>query len=134
LSGVIRTLALALVLNFHGVEARAAPVALSCSGTMRTVYTGSIYTQKGSTSTNETLSIEIDVAANTLTIEGEEWPLFGDTSGTVIESLGSTDDATLSLSLNRITGAVTFTFKNRSEMLGIHQDFDGVCKAGHKLF
>ena len=40
----------------------------------------------------------------------------------------------LSLSLNRITGAVTFIFKNRSEMLPMHQEFSGVCKAGQKLF
>lgn len=130
----IRTLALALVLNVYGVEVRAAPVVLLCSGTMQAVYTGSGYTQKGSTSTNETLSIEIDVAAKTLTIDGDAWPLTGDTSGTVITFLGSTDDATFSLLLNRITGTVTAIFDNRSEMLRMHQEFVGVCKAGQKLF
>ena len=37
------------------------------------------WTHKGSKSTNETLSIEIDVAAKTLTIDGDTWPLTGDT-------------------------------------------------------
>jgi hypothetical protein len=131
----VRTLALAFVLNVYGVEARAAPVVLSCSGTMQALYTGSGYgDNKGPNSTNETFSIEIDVAAKTLTIDGETWPLTGDTSGTVITSGSSKDDATLSLSLNRITGAVTFIFENRSEMLRLHQEFSGVCKAGQKLF
>jgi hypothetical protein len=134
LPGAIRTLALALVLNVYGVEVRAAPVVLLCSGTMQALYTGSGYTHRGSNSTNETFSIEIDVAAKTLTIDGETWPLTGDTSGTVITSGGSKDDATLSVSLNRITGAVAFIFENRSEMLRLHQEFSGVCKAGQKLF
>ena len=90
---------LAFVLNVYGVEVRAAPVVLSCSGTMQALYSGSGYgDNKGSNSTNETFSIEIDVAAKTLTIDGETWPLTGDTSGTVITSGGSKDDATLSCS------------------------------------
>jgi hypothetical protein len=130
----IGTLALALVLNAYGVEVRAAPVVLSCSGTMQAVYTGSGYTKKGSASINETLSIEIDVAAKTLTIEGDAWPLLGDTSGTLISAVGYTDNARFSLVLNRITGAVTGSFDNTSEMLRMHQEFTGVCKAGQKLF
>jgi hypothetical protein len=123
-----------LALNVYGVEVKAAPVVLLCSGAMQTVHTGSSYTQKGSTSTKETLSIEIDVAAKTLTIEGDKWPLTEDTSGTVITSVGSRDNDRFRLFLNRITGAVTFTFENRSEMWQMHQEFGGDCKAGQKLF
>ena len=119
---------LAFVLNVYGVEVRAAPVVLSCSGTMQALYSGSGYgDNKGSNSTNETFSIEIDVAAKTLTIDGETWPLTGDTSE-------HRDHVRVARRMTLRSAAVAFIFENRSEMLRLHQEFSGVCKAGQKLF
>ena len=119
------------------VEVSAAPVALLCSGTLQVVRTGWGYTkeaiQRGLTSTNETISIEVDIAAKTLSIDADVWPITGDTSGTEIVSVGTQGDARLSLSLNRITGAVAFIFTSTG-VLAMHQDFSGVCKPGKRLF
>ena len=110
-------------------EARADAVFLSCWGTSRLVPT----VPAGKQAIEEKdesypVSITVDIANKTLTISDDEpWPIKGDTSGTVILSIGEDKG---SATLNRVTGSVAFhTFSNR----GV-QVFNGVCKPAQKLF
>src|SRR5580704_9163891 len=96
-------------------EARADAVILSCWGTSRLVPTVPVGKQAiEEKDESHSVSITVDIANKTLTINDDEpWPIKGDTSGTVILSIGEDKG---SATLNRITGSVAFhTFGNRGD-------------------
>jgi hypothetical protein len=99
----------------------AAPVVLSCPGTRQL---NSEPEQEGS------VLIEIDIAKKTLAINGDTFPLTGNASGAVISSSFTDKDGyILTLTLNRITGALSYMYANpKLAPSRYHESFNGVCR------
>jgi len=102
----------------------AAPVALSCSGTAeRRMLEPTRYP--------ETMSITVDVAHNTLNLDGELLPI-----GTFSDKIVTVDSPsylgdTILITLNRVTGGVLVTTFNEKGQIAWH--FEAVCKPEQRL-
>src|SRR5271170_2094200 len=102
---MIKALGLAFGLVACG-EARANPVILSCSGTVTLIQPGEWTKEKD----EKFISITIDIAERTLTIDGQPWSIYGNTADldrllafpSEVSAMHGTDSARL----NRITGTV----------------------------
>ena len=117
----ILAFALALVAS-NG--ARAEEVLLSCWGTVDLIQQSK---QVNPVDERSSLAVVVDVAKKTITINGINWSIAGDASRETIVSM-DTDKG--SLTLNRITGAVSVHF---IEYNGLKR-FYGECKPAQKLF
>src|SRR5437016_1349130 len=121
----IRTPALAALLAMLvNSDAQAEPVLLSCWGTVELMQQGKQVNPK-----DEKLSIAVavDVARKMITINDVQWPTFGEVTR---ETIASMDPNKGSLTLNRITGAISAHF---IEFDGLKK-FYGECKPAQKLF
>jgi hypothetical protein len=117
----ILAFALALVAS-NG--ARAEEVLLSCWGTVELIQQSK---QVNPVDERSSLAVVVDVAKKTITINGINWSIAGDASR---ETIVSMDPDKGSLTLNRITGAVSVHF---IEYNGLKR-FYGECKPAQKLF
>ena len=120
LAGPLFAFTLSLLVS---AEARAESTLLSCSGTVRLLQGGKQVNEKGE---RYSVSVKIDVGNGSLTIDGETWPLVGDTSSDVIVSISENRG---SATLNRITGAASI-----HRIQDGLQIFEGICKPAQKLF
>jgi hypothetical protein len=117
----ILAFALALVAS-NG--ARAEEVLLSCWGTVELIQQSK---QVNPVDERSSLAVVVDVTKKTITINGINWSIAGDASR---ETIVSMDPDKGSLTLNRITGAVSVHF---IEYNGLKR-FYGECKPAQKLF
>lgn len=99
-------------------------VLLSCWGTVELIQQGK---QVNPVDERSSIAVAVDLAKNTVTINGVSWPIAGDASR---ETIVSMDPDKGSVSLNRITGAVNVHF---IEYNGL-KNFYGECKPAQKLF
>ncbi len=104
--------------------AKAEQVLLSCRGTSELIQQGKPDAPPDS---NASMSVAVDIAKKTLTIDGVKWPITGDRSADVIASI---DPARGTIMLNRVTGSVNV---HSNEAAGLKK-FYGDCKTGRKLF
>jgi hypothetical protein len=73
------------------------------------------------------ISVAVDIAKKTITIDGVTWPIRGDTSrDTIVAMVPDKGSATL----NRITGAANVHFIEQTAL----KKFYGECKPAQKLF
>lgn len=133
----IVTLALTLAL-IAPVAVRADPVLLLCSGMMRKADMSNDNSDKTfrqfQHELREDVSMEIDIANNTLRIDG-----FGTWQHLAFYPVGNeivsgADNGLFHFLINRVTGSLNFDILQE---IGGHYwgwVFEGVCKPGHKLF
>lgn len=107
----------------HG-SADAAQVSLSCWGEVELMQQGKQVNPIGEKSS---IALAVDIARKIITIDGVEWPIFGDASRETIVSL---DPNKGSLTLNRTTGSISVHF---IQLDGLKK-FYGECKPAQKLF
>jgi hypothetical protein len=117
----------ALALAFGMVAASAAhaeEVLLSCWGTIEVIQQGK---QVNPVDEKYSISVAVDLAKKTITIDGVTWPIRGDTSrDTIVAMVPDKGSATL----NRITGAANVHFIEQTAL----KKFYGECKPAQKLF
>jgi hypothetical protein len=120
-----RTLvALALGLVTTAGSAKAEEVLLSCWGTIEVIQQGK---QVNPVDEKYSISVAVDLAKKTITIDGVTWPIRGDTSrDTIVAMVPDKGSATL----NRITGAANVHFIEQTAL----KKFYGECKPAQKLF
>jgi hypothetical protein len=116
-------LALALAISASS-EAQAELVLLSCWGTVELIQQSK---QVNPVDERSSLAVAVDIAKKTVTINGVSWPIAGDASR---ETIVSMDPDKGSVTLNRLTGAVSAHF---IELNGLKK-FYGECKPAQKLF
>jgi 1-aminocyclopropane-1-carboxylate deaminase/D-cysteine desulfhydrase-like pyridoxal-dependent ACC family enzyme len=112
---------LALLANSN---AKAEPVLLSCWGTVELMQQGKRVNPKDEKSS---IAVAVDVARKMITINDVQWPMFGEVTK---ETIVSMDPNKGSITLNRITGAISAHF---IEFDGLKK-FYGECKSAQKLF
>jgi hypothetical protein len=105
-------------------NAKAEQVLLSCRGTVELVRQSK---QRNPNDEKSSIVVALDIARKMITINDVQWPIFGDASGETIISMNPKGS---SLTLNRITGAITAHF---IEPAG-RRKFYGECKPAQKLF
>jgi hypothetical protein len=115
--------ALTLALIASG-NAKAEEVLLSCWGTVELIQQSKLVNPVDERSS---LGVAVDIAKKTVTINGVSWPMAGDAS---LETIVSMDPDKGSVTLNRITGAISAHF---IEYNGLKR-FYGECKPARKLF
>jgi hypothetical protein len=104
-------------------EAHADIIMLSCGGTVELIQGGKQVNPRGEKSS---LAVKVDLAAKTLGVDNETWPILGDASETVIVSMNEWRG---SATLNRISGAISVHFFDYGLRI-----FRGVCKPAERLF
>ncbi|SDJ17769.1 MULTISPECIES: hypothetical protein [Bradyrhizobium] len=115
--------ALTLALIASG-NAKAGEALLSCWGTVELIQQGK---QVNPVDEKSSIAVAVDTASKTIMINGVSWPIAGDASR---ETIVSMDPDKGSVTLNRITGAVSAHF---IEYNGLKK-FYGECKPAQKLF
>ena len=105
-------------------NAKAEEVLLSCWGTVELIQQSK---QVNPVDERSSLGVAVDIAKKTVTINGVSWPMAGDASR---ETIVSMDPDKGSITLNRITGAISAHF---IEYNGLKK-FYGECKPAQKLF
>jgi hypothetical protein len=105
-------------------EAQAEALLLSCWGTVELIQQSK---QVNPVDERSSLAVAVDIAKKTVTINGVSWPIAGDASR---ETIVSMDPDKGSITLNRITGAISAHF---IEYDGLKK-FYGECKPAQKLF
>jgi hypothetical protein len=104
----------AVALAFGMVAASAAhaeEVLLSCWGTIEVIQQGK---QVNPVDEKYSISVAVDIAKKTITIDGVTWPMRGDTSRETIVAMVSDKG---SATLNRITGAANVHFIEQTALL-----------------
>jgi hypothetical protein len=96
-------LAFAFALIASG-NAKAEEVLLSCWGTVELIQQSK---QVNPVDERSSLGVAVDIAKKTVTINGVSWPMAGDAS---LETIVSMDPDKGSVTLNRITGAISAHF------------------------
>jgi hypothetical protein len=99
-------------------------VLLSCWGTVELIQQSK---QVNPVDERSSLGVAVDIAKKTVTINGVSWPIAGDASR---ETIVSMDPDKGSITLNRVTGAISAHF---IEYNGLKK-FYGECKPAQKLF
>jgi hypothetical protein len=115
-------IAFALALVSHGANAE--ELLFSCWGTVALIQQSK---QVNPVDERSSLAVTVDITKKTVTINGVSWPMAGDASH---ETIVSMDPDKGSVTLNRITGAVSVHF---IEYDGL-KIFRGECKRAQKLF
>jgi hypothetical protein len=105
-------------------NAKAEEIVLSCWGTVELIQQSKQVNPVGERSS---LGVVVDIAKRTVTIKGVSWAMAGDASH---ETIVSMDPDKGSITLNRITGAISAHF---IEYDGL-KTFYGECKPAQKLF
>ena len=105
-------------------EAQAEALLLSCWGTVELIQQSK---QVNPVDERSSLAVAVDIAKKTVTINGVSWLIAGDVSR---ETIVSMDPDKGSVTLNRITGAISAHF---IEYNGLKK-FYGECKPAQKLF
>jgi len=105
-------------------SAQAEQVLLSCRGTVELMQQGKQVNPKDEKSS---IAVGVDITRKMITINDVEWPIFGKTSG---ETIVSMDPDKGSLTLNRVTGAISAHFIQFDGL----KKFYGECKPAQKLF
>jgi hypothetical protein len=117
----------AVALAFGMVAASAAhaeEVLLACWGTIEVIQQGK---QVNPVDEKYSISVAVDIAKKTITIDGVTWPIRGDTSReTIVAMVPDKGSATL----NRLTGAANVHFIEQTAL----KKFYGECKPAQKLF
>jgi hypothetical protein len=107
-------------------NAEAEQVLLSCWGTVELIQQGK---QVNPNDEKSSIAVAVDIARRIVTINDVQWPIYGEVSQDTIVSIGESPNKG-SLSLNRITGAISAHF---IEPTGLKK-FYGECKPAQKLF
>ena len=105
-------------------NAKAEEAVLSCWGTVELIQQGR---QVNPVDEKSSIAVAVDTTGKTIMINGVSWPIAGDASR---ETIVSMDPDKGSVTLNRITGAVSAHF---IEYNGLKK-FYGECKPAKKLF
>jgi hypothetical protein len=105
-------------------SAKAEEVLLSCWGTVELIQQGR---QVNPVDEKSSIAVAVDTTGKPIMINGVSWPIAGDASR---ETIVSMDPDKGSVTLNRITGAVSAHF---IEYNGLKK-FYGECKPAQKLF
>jgi hypothetical protein len=120
--GTLTLAALPTVLAISNAEAE--QFLLSCWGTVELIQQGK---QVNPIDEKSSIVVAVDIGSKIITINDVQWPISGDASR---ETIVSMDPDKGSLSLNRITGAISAHF---IEPTGLKK-FYGECKPAQKLF
>jgi hypothetical protein len=105
-------------------EAQAEAILLSCRGTVELIQQSK---QVNPVDERSSLAVAVDIAKKTVTINDVSWLIAGDATR---ETIVSMDPDKGSITLNRITGAISAHF---IEYNGLKK-FYGECKPAQKLF
>ena len=120
-----RSLTLAALLAVPAISnANAEQTLLSCWGTVELIQQGR---QVNPIDEKSSIAVAVDTPRKMITINDVQWPIFGDASR---ETIVSMDPNRGSLTLNRITGAISVHF---IQLDGL-KTFHGECKPTQKLF